>query len=297
MLRFSYLTGSSSRHSPSDFPGSGGVAPPPNTNPNAPKAPSEESPSTPPINRPNTLRSINNLRVGAIQHAGTVRAGHSAQLERATRNFLQLMYVKRNCELIGWDRPGWSAVYSASNANAPIPASRIRLALPLCTSTRRAKQTSKSSGWLPVFSYAVRQIRSVLGAAALQWRSPRPAGRSLFPGNHADDTGAPHTAAAPSPAHPRIDTPPFPVPEKACVPGRLLRLAHPQARAASSNPANRAQATQCLRSPATIHLFSIRRATICSRQSRALASLQSPAPAAARSRSDLPGRGPGCSPA
>src|SRR5438876_2121963 len=88
MLKFSYLTGSSSRHSPSDFPGSGGVAPPPNTKPNAPRAPSEESPSTPPINRPNTLRSINNLRAGAIQHAGTVRAGHSAQLERATRNFL-----------------------------------------------------------------------------------------------------------------------------------------------------------------------------------------------------------------
>ena len=75
MLRFSYLTGSSSRHSPSDFPGSGGVGPPPNTTPNAPKAPSEESPSTPPINLPNTLRSINHLRAGAIQHVGTVRAG------------------------------------------------------------------------------------------------------------------------------------------------------------------------------------------------------------------------------
>src|SRR5579863_2644239 len=59
--RFSYVTGSSSRHSPSGFPGVGpaaGAATPPNTNPSAPNAPNDVSPKNPPTNRPKVFRSI-----------------------------------------------------------------------------------------------------------------------------------------------------------------------------------------------------------------------------------------------
>src|SRR5207302_6929364 len=105
------------------------------------------------------------------------------------------MYVKGNRGLTGLDRLGWSAVYSVSSASSPILASRIRPTLPPCTSTRREKQTSKSSDWLPAFSSAVRQIHTVPGATALQSRSLPRAGHSLFRGNRVDDTAATHKAA------------------------------------------------------------------------------------------------------
>jgi len=66
---------------------------------------------------------------------------------------------------------------------------------------------SKSSGWLPALLPQFAKFIPVPGATACDRVHFHEEVAHFFRGNRADDTAAPHTAAAPSPVRPRIGLP------------------------------------------------------------------------------------------